>query len=114
MHYEKIPYISSALMFEYTQILCEVFPGIVTIEAFAQAFNDLNFGYQGLNKHKLDPVSIMAKQVSCSSTALLMGLSETLREAKPKYRVEKVITDPEGLWQSRDQEVKKKTRAHTL
>lgn len=110
MNYEKIRFISAALMLEYTNILSQVFPGVVTLQAFAKAFNELNFLYQGLNKHKLDPLSIRQRKISCSSTAMLMGLLETLQGKNPGYFVEDTRSEDGG----RRISMKNKTKAHVI
>lgn len=96
MNKESITYASAALMIEYTQILREMFPGVLTLPMFMLAFNDTKFAYQGMNKRKLDPAEIRCGTMSCSPAAMLMGLlAEFGDQTAPIYHMQSVHELPD-------------------
>jgi len=94
MKVEKNTHIVDALLYEYTKILRDMFPGVMTLKEFADAFNDVVFTYQRLSLYQFDPKAIREKQVRCATAALLMGLMLKLTQhEQATYHVEMVI-DP--------------------
>lgn len=115
MNRERIRYTTTALLYEYSLILSDLFPYVNSLEDFAERFNQLDFKYQGWNKLKLDPEEIRQnKYISCSATTMLMGLWWLLKnEAEPHYFIEEkqYLEHVDAYSGSME---KKKTRAHVV
>lgn len=62
------------LLDEYRKIVAEFFPGIATLDEFADAFSTTFQDYQHVSAKKLDPDSIRERKISCSSAGALLGV----------------------------------------
>lgn len=65
---------ADSLLAEYSQIVSEIFPGVVAVPEFLNTFNAFFTEYQHSKQRKMAPESLREGKVSCSSAAGLLGV----------------------------------------
>jgi hypothetical protein len=120
MQSKEIRYTTAGLLIEFTGILIDLFPGVSTMADFIVAFNDMNFTYQRYNRRRLDSHFIRdEKEISCQSTAMLMGLHLKLNNVGESEKDEPVFfIQQSGLNETQgyidNQKAKSPSQAHVI
>lgn len=79
---------------QYTAIVADVFPGVISLDEFITTFNAFFVRYQQFNKKKMLPESLREGDISCSSAAAITGMWWFIvNSIEPTYFVEQIVRD---------------------
>lgn len=89
MYHEHLRQRTQRLLSDYTQLVGQIFPGVVATDEFVNCFNQFFTEYQTQRKLKLAPTSIKEGKISCTSAVAIMGVWYWLQtQLQPDYYID--------------------------